>query len=100
MADLGERLEYHCGVAGSMLKQSTAGLGHFWAANADELDVVTSLPQSSKQACTVGVGAWLSGTDEDAILFGFLRHNVSAFVNKISGKQQPDIVEIRRMIED
>jgi len=80
-----------------MLKQFTASFGHFWATNADEFNIVISLLQSSYQTRTVGVGAWLSGTNENAILFGFFRHNVSAFVNKILAKQQPDIVGIQRM---
>jgi hypothetical protein len=33
------------------------------------------------------------------MLVEFFRHNVSLFVNKISEKQQPDIVDIRRKSE-
>ena len=43
MGDLHKGIVNHSRFAGSNLQQFTACLGHFWAANADEFDVVSCL---------------------------------------------------------
>jgi hypothetical protein len=75
MADVAKGLVYHNCFAEGILQQFAAGLGHFWAAYTDKFDIiVTCFAQSSYQAGTVGIGTRLSGTNENAVYSGSVRH--------------------------
>jgi hypothetical protein len=75
MADVAECLVNHNRFANGGLQQFAAGLCHFWAAYTDKFDIiVTCFAQSSYQAGTVGIGARLGGTNENAVYSGSVRH--------------------------
>lgn len=73
-ADLGEGVVNHGGAGDGCFEEIAAGGGHFRAAYADEVDVVTALLQRGYESGAMGVCARLGGAYEDAIPFICFRH--------------------------